>query len=139
MEISQAVGDTGFVVALANKSDQKHTEVTKIYQQVKQILLPQSVLAEVAYLIGREAGISTVITFLKGFKYSRFELVALTEDDLLKTAEILEQYKDSRIDFVDATVMVIAARFQIETILTLDQRDFRLFRPKHCNSFIILP
>ena len=139
MEINQAVGDTGFVVALVNKSDQKHSEVTKIYQQVRKILLPQSVLAEVGYLIGREAGINPVITFLKGFKYSRFELVALTEDDLLKTAEILEQYKDSRIDFVDATIMVIAARFQLETILTLDQRDFRLFRPKHCNSFIILP
>ena len=139
MEINQAVGDTGFVVALVNKSDQKHSEVTKIYQQVRKILLPQSVLAEVGYLIGREAGINTVITFLKGFKYSRFQLVALTEDDLLKTAEILEQYQDSRIDFVDATVMVIASRFQIETILTLDQRDFRLFRPKHCNSFIILP
>ena len=46
---------------------------------------------------------------------------------------------DSRIDFVDACVMAVAERFGSTKILTLDQRDFRLFRPRHCNSFEILP
>lgn len=35
--------------------------------------------------------------------------------------------------------MAIAERFQSALILTLDQRDFRLFRPKHCESFELLP
>ena len=55
--------------------------------------------------------------------------VALTEQDVISVAEILDEYADSRIDFVDASIMAIAERYEIKKILTLDQRDFRLYRP----------
>jgi predicted nucleic acid-binding protein len=70
---------------------------------------------------------------------SRFSIIALTEEDLDRTAQILDDYSDSNLDFVDATVMAIAERYKIAQVLTLDQRDFRLFRPRHCESFEILP
>ena len=133
------IADTGFVVALANRSDAKHEVVKAIYLQQKRILLPQTVLAEVAYLIGREAGVITVASFLKGLPMSRFSLLALLEEDVLRVAEILAQYADSRIDFVDASVMAVAERLNIVTVLTLDRRDFSLFRPRHCNSFVLVP
>ena len=139
MERKITISDTGFVVALLNQSDIKHSDVVAIYQNYQQILLPQTVLAEVAYLVGRSAGISTVAAFLKGLSASRFHLIPLSETDVIRVSEILEEYKDSRIDFVDATVMAIAERLKITLILTLDQRDFRLFRPKHCQSLEILP
>ena len=133
------IADTGFVVALANRSDAKHEVVKAIYLQQKRILLPQTVLAEVAYLIGKEAGVTTVASFLKGLPMSRFSLLALLEEDILRVAEILDQYADSRIDFVDASVMAVAERLNIVTVLTLDRRDFSLFRPRHCNSFVLVP
>ena len=139
MERKITISDTGFVVALLNQSDIKHSDVVAIYQNYQQILLPQTVLAEVAYLVGRSAGVSTVAAFLKGLSASRFHLIPLSETDVIRVSEILEEYKDSRIDFVDATVMAIAERLKITLILTLDQRDFRLFRPKHCEGFEILP
>lgn len=139
MERKITISDTGFVVALLNQSDIKHSDVVAIYQNYQQILLPQTVLAEVAYLVGRSVGVSTVAAFLKGLSASRFHLIPLSETDVIRVSEILEEYKDSRIDFVDATVMAIAERLKITLILTLDQRDFRLFRPKHCQSLEILP
>lgn len=139
MEKTPAVADTGFVVALLNRSDTMHSSVTTVYTQQKQILLPQTVLAEVAYLVGRNADLATVVAFLKGLSASRFTLIALIDKDVMRVAEILDEYADSRIDFVDASVMAIAERYGIKKILTLDQRDFRLFRPKHCDSFEILP
>ena len=139
MERKITISDTGFVVALLNQSDIKHSDVVAIYHNYQQILLPQTVLAEVAYLVGRSAGVSTVAAFLKGLSASRFHLIPLSETDVIRVSEILEEYKDSRIDFVDATVMAIAERLKITLILTLDQRDFRLFRPKHCQSLEILP
>ncbi len=51
MERTPAVADTGFVVALLNRLDTMHNSVTPVYTQQKQILLPQTVLAEVAYLV----------------------------------------------------------------------------------------
>ncbi|MEQ8971453.1 MAG: PIN domain-containing protein [Coleofasciculus sp. C1-SOL-03] len=140
MERISAVVDTGFVVALLNRLDTMHRSVMTIYfSQTSAILLPQTVLAEVAYLVGRNAGITTVVSFLRGLSASRFRLVALTEQDIERVAEILADYADSRIDFVDASVMAVAERFGSTKILTLDQRDFRLFRPRHCESFEIIP
>jgi uncharacterized protein len=85
------IADTGFIVALTNSNDSRHAEVRPVYTQQQRILLPQTVLVEVAYLLGRDAGIA------------------------------------------------IAERLNITTVLTIDQRDFRLFRPKHCESFKLLP
>ncbi len=137
--MERVLADSGFVVALANRSDQRHADVAPIYQQYRQILLPQMVLVEVAYLVGREAGISTVVRFLKGLPASRFEVIEASDQDLERTAQILEQYADSKVDFVDAIVMSIAERLNITAVLTIDQRDFRLFRPLHCESFTLLP
>ena len=137
--MERVIADTGFVVALANRSDSHHSKVRPIYSQYTQILLPQLVLVEVAYLIGRDVGISTVVKFLRGIPDSRFELIESTAQDVDRTADILEQYVDSKVDFVDASVMAIAERLSVTTVLTIDQRDFRLFRPVHCVSFKLLP
>jgi predicted nucleic acid-binding protein len=139
VEIITAVADTDFVVALLNRSDRSHAAAVSVYLQQQSILLPQTTLTEVAYLIGRDAGTAVTVAFLQGLSTSRFRLTALTEQDLIRVAAILDQYTDSRIDFVDATAMAIAERYRSQTILTLDQRDFHIFRPQHCESFILLP
>lgn len=137
--MEKVIADTGFVVALANLADQQHADVTPIYLQYAQILLPQMVLVEVAYLIGRDAGIPAVVKFLKGLSASRFELTSATEQDVTRIASILEQYSDSKLDFVDACVMAMAERLDIQTILTIDRRDFQIFQPRHCQSFTLKP
>jgi uncharacterized protein len=137
---SAAVADTGFVVALLNRLDAQHEPVKALYEQTSQpILLPQTTLAEVAYLVGQASGIANVAAFLQGLPASRFQLEALTAQDVQRVAQILKQYADSRIDFVDASVMAVAERHRITTIMTLDHRDFRLFRPSHCPYFELLP
>jgi uncharacterized protein len=100
---------------------------------------PKTVLVEVAYLIGRDAGLTTTIAFLRNLPASRFQPIDPIAQDFDRIADILEQYLDSRIDFVDASVMAIAERYKAQTILTLDQRDFRLFRPQTCEAFTLLP
>ncbi|MEM9446986.1 MAG: PIN domain-containing protein [Cyanobacteria bacterium P01_E01_bin.6] len=137
--MERVIADTGFVVALGNRSDQRHVDVFPIYLEYPRILLPQVVLVEVAYLIGRDAGIGAVVSLLLGLPNSRFELMSATETDIARTAELLAQYADSKVDFVDACVMAIAERLQIKTVLTIDQRDFRLVRPNHCDGFTLRP
>jgi predicted nucleic acid-binding protein len=60
-------------------------------------------------------------------------------EDLFRTAAILEQYIDARFDFVDASVIVMAERLGIKRILTLDRRDFEMVRPAHIPHFELLP
>lgn len=137
--MERVLADSGFVIAFINDSDQRHSEVRPVYFRYPQILLPRLTLVEVAYLVTRDAGIPTAIAFLKNLPSSRFELVDSTDRDIERTADIMSQYADSKVDFVDAMIMAIAERLNITTVLTVDQRDFRLFRPAHCASFTILP
>ena len=81
-----------FVVALTNQTDANHRHVTPIYAQHTRILLPQLALVEIAYLLGRNAGIETTINLLQQLPVSRFELVAATDDDVQRVANILHQY-----------------------------------------------
>lgn len=134
-----AIADTGFVVALVNQSDQNHIAVKKVYANQRQILLPQTVLAEVAYLLHRDAGTALLVKFLESLTDSRFQSTCLIAQDFSRSAAILNQYADSRIDFVDASVMALAERYSLDTILTLDRRDFSLYRPLHCTAFTLLP
>lgn len=137
--MERVIADTSFVVALTNQTDVNHRRIAAIYAQHTRILLPQLALVEIAYLLGRNAGIGTTINLLQQLPMSRFELVSATDDDVQRVADILHQYLDSKVDFVDGIVMAIAERLNIRTVLTLDQRDFRMFRPKHCQSFTIQP
>ena len=63
----------------------------------------------------------------------------MTAEDLERVNQILEQYADSQLDFVDAVIVSIAERLRITCVLTLDHRHFSIMRPRHCDYFEILP
>lgn len=60
-------------------------------------------------------------------------------EDYRRAAEVMLQYEDADLDFVDALIVALAERLNITRLLTLDQRDFRLVRPRHCSAFELLP
>lgn len=134
-----AIADTGFMLALLVETDAQHQACAPIYQQQRIIYLPQSTLGELAYMLWREGGNAFVARFLHGLADSRVELVPLTDIDIARTAELLDQYADARLDFVDASVIAVAERLDITRILTLDRRDFALVRPRHCEYLELLP
>jgi predicted nucleic acid-binding protein len=58
---------------------------------------------------------------------------------LRRIGEILDQYADSQLDFVDAALVAVSERQGVTRILTLDRRDFLMIRPRHCAHFELLP
>ncbi|MBZ0276273.1 MAG: PIN domain-containing protein [Anaerolineae bacterium] len=134
-----AIADTSFVVAVANLTDQHHPVCLAAYLQQKLIYIPQSTFAEVGYMLTRQIGNAGLSRFLLNLPATKYRLAALEPEDIDRTAELLSQYADSRIDFVDATIAAVAERLNITQILTLHQRDFRIFRPRHCEYFDVLP
>jgi uncharacterized protein len=135
-----ALIDTSFLVALTNRNDRNHTRVLTIAQTIYDVLiLPTVVLPEACYLIASRLGHSAMRRFLIELTASDTKLEAITSSDLQRVNEILDQYADSQLDFVDATIIAIAERENITRILTLDRRDFTLIRPRHCDYFEILP
>jgi len=135
----KAIADTSFVVATANRKDPSHKRCIAVFAPLDTIYLPQSTLAEVGYLLTQVAGNRGMAHFLRYLPQSKYELVALTAEDLTRTAQILHQYADTRVDFVDASVAAMAERLHITDILTLDRRDFSIIQPAHADHFTVLP
>lgn len=135
----EAIADTSFVVAILNRHETVHEKAVHIFKQYHVIGLPQTVLAEVCYMIGARVGVKAVISFLRNIPNSRFVLQPIDVQDVNAISLLLEQYADSRIDFVDASVMVLAEKHNVATILTLDQRDFSLVKSNKFAYFQLLP
>lgn len=134
-----AIADTSFIVAIENKLDQHHQRCRRVFEQEKLIYLPQSVLNEVCYLLTKAGGNQAAASFLHRLPKINMLLTSLQAGDLARTADILVKYADSRVDFVDASIVAIAERLNVTRILTLDQRDFNILRPTHVDRFELLP
>jgi uncharacterized protein len=137
--VISAIADTSFVVAVANEEDFRHDVCISVYRQEIKIYLMQSTLAEVAYLLTREGGNRLTARFLLTIPETKYELLPLDTIDIQRTGELVRQYADSRLDFVDASIIAAVERLKISRVLTLDQRDFGIVRPRHTPYLELLP
>jgi predicted nucleic acid-binding protein len=134
------IADTGPLIALADRADGYH-EAIKAYAAGRRDtwILPAPVVTESAITILDRLGADEELGFLRAIAAKELHVEPTTDADLQRTIEILDQYRDARFGMVDAATMAIAERLKIEVILTLDKRDFGIFRPKHCAAFRLVP
>lgn len=138
--VSKILVDSSFLIALYDKDAKVYDEVQEIAQLYQGLLLvPQVVLTEVVYLLKRETGVNGASVFLEDFSNSNPALQDISVSDLKRVKEIMQQYATAKFDFVDCCIMALSERLNITQVFTLDQRDFSIFRPKHCNHLEILP
>lgn len=108
------IADTGFVVAMANIDDRYRIDCLRVYRQFSRILVPQSVITETALLLNNRKGSIEIARFLLELDVkSKFQVEALEQQDIERTARLLQKYHDTRLDFVDASVIAMAERFNI--------------------------
>jgi uncharacterized protein len=132
--------DTGFLYALLNRTEQNHERVLAATRTIHEpVILPVPAITEVAYLLLRDVGSEAVADFIASLAASDLILESPQIADYQRAAEVIRQYADSRVDFVDALIVATAERLSITRILTLDVRHFAMFRPSHCKGFEILP
>jgi predicted nucleic acid-binding protein len=132
--------DTGFLYALLNRNEQQHERVLAATHTINEpIILPVPAITEVAYLLLRDVGPHAVADFITSLATTDLILECPQTTDYSRAAQIITQYGDSRVDYVDAVIVALAERISITRILTLDARHFAMFRPSHCEAFELLP
>lgn len=94
-------------------------------------------ITEAAWLL--RAYPSAIRKLLSSFHSRPFELVTLDETDLPGIAAILAKYPDLGIQLADASQLHLANREGIETIFTLDRRDFGVLRLAHGKKLRVIP
>lgn len=132
--------DTGPLVAIANREDRRRDQCQAALSSVAAPrLVPGMVLAEASYLIAREKGHRVEAEFLRSFGDGFLEPVEASRADLLRAAELVDEYADLRLGGTDACVVAIAERLAITQIASLDRRHFSVVRPRHVEAFTLLP
>lgn len=131
--------DTGFLLALIDTNDNWHSACQHALAQVSAPLIPSVVLPELAYMLIRNVGYEPFIAFMRSVTNGEPPLIFAETSDFERATDIMAQYADARIDWVDCVIMAMAERLNISRILTVDQRHFRILRPKHVVAFELLP
>ena len=133
-----AVVDTGPLYAVVDEDDADHARCRAALEQAgNRLIIPTMIIAEATYLIGTRLGPDVEARFLRSL--SRIHVEAPTPDDWPRIADLVEQYGDFPLGGADASVIALAERLGIETIVTLDDRHFRAVRPRHRKAFRLLP
>lgn len=68
-----------------------------------------------------------------------FASLRLASSGLERAADLIGQYADLPLGFVDASVVALAEQLELQEIATLDRRHFSVVRPRHVDAFTLLP
>jgi hypothetical protein len=136
--VNRVLVDTGPLVAILSRSDQFHEACT---QALKDFAPPLytcwPVLTEAAWLLRFDPG--AVEKLLRSGASGLYRILPLGEEDGAAIASILKQYRRLKPQLADAALVHLARRENIETVFTIDQRDFRVYRPAAHRTFRIVP
>jgi len=102
-------------------------------------VVPQLVIAEVAYLIETRLGWQSEVRFLGDLAAGNFIIEPVQGGDWIRIAELVARYHDLPLGTVDASVVTLAERLGLHAVATLDRRHFTVVRPKHVPAFELLP
>ena len=132
------IADTSGIIALLDRDDQHHQLAVEAIKGQK-IYIPITVLPEVDYLATKYLGERVARTFLEDINQDNFALLPFDVVDLTQATKIMARYRDLPLGLVDASLLVLAERYSINKILTLDRRHFNLIQSEQVTYFTILP
>jgi predicted nucleic acid-binding protein len=96
-------------------------------------------VAEVGYLLYREAGAEVESMFLESLAAGDVTPVDLTTDDYGRMAGLVRRHADLPLGTTDASVIAVTERLRLTEVGTLDRRHFSVVRPAHLTSLTLLP
>ena len=105
--------DTGVLLAAADEADPDHRACAELLEAATSGLRASPlVVAEAAYLIGRQLGSVAEARFFRSIADGEISIEPLTSTDLARIAELVETYADMPLGGTDASVVAIAERLQ---------------------------
>jgi predicted nucleic acid-binding protein len=132
--------DTSGVLAWIDGSQRRHAEVVRAMEREKPpFLLSPFVLAELDYLLATRVGAAAQRAFLEEVVRGAFRLAPFAPDDVALALAVIDRYADLEIGLADASIVVLADRHRAATLLSLDERHFRVLPGPAGKPFRLLP
>lgn len=130
--------DTGPLVAILSREDQYHAACVNALRDMPGPLLScWPVITEAAWLLRKSP--RAVQQLLRSIDGGFLELLPLSGAEAEAIATLMKRYEDIHPQLADVALVYLASRERIETIFTLDQRDFSIYRSGRRSTLRIVP
>ncbi len=117
--------DTGPLVAWFDRGDADHKRVAELLDHFSgQLLTTWPVLTEVCHLLPERL----VPAFMRWVAQGGVFLVEMPAAVASVLASRMEKYADLPMDLADASLVWLAEHLELDQVLTLDERDFGVYR-----------
>ena len=132
--------DTSGILAALDASEPRHTASAEALRAADgPRLLSPFVVAELDYLLAARVSRTVARRFLQELAKGAYELATFDREDVVRATEILDRYRDLALGLADASIVVLAEKYAIHDVLTLDERHFRVVAGRDGQPFRLLP
>ena len=127
--------DTGPLVALFDGRDEHHDEAKRVLEATRAVLLSTwPVVTEACHFLGQQ-GKRALLAFIRR---GGVRMRSITIEDVPRLDELIARYE--RMDFADATLVLLAEESGVCDVYTVDRRDFEAYRTRTGRRFrLVLP
>lgn len=133
--MDSVIVDTGFLVAYARRDDPLHERADEYLKGFRERLVTVSpVIVETCFFLSAY-GKRQLLDWARGVTLRVVDVPASSYSDLSAT---IGKYASRDIDLADAALVWLAEQAGIFRILTVDRRDFSLFRLKGGKRFELI-
>ena len=101
------------------------------------LVIPAPVLVEVDYWVHVRLHQGVLVALLDDIIAGAYRVEDLQPEDYRRIREICDRYADA--GFVDAAVLAVVERLNEPKLATLDNRHFRVLRPRHVDALRLVP
>ena len=135
---ADALIDTGAIIALLDRTDSWHGVCVDAFQQLRlPLVTSEAVLTELFHLVGDSR--HEMETAWKFVRSGAISLAVIEDSELPEVQTLMSRYWDRPMDFADATLVYLARRDGLSTVLTVDHADFNTYRIEARKRFRIFP
>ncbi len=135
---ANALIDTGAILALLDRTDRWHQACAAAFRQIRlPLLTSEAVLTELFHLVGDSR--TEMEAAWKFVRSGALIVAAIEHSELIHIHALMSRYWDRPLDFADATLVHLAKKESLSTILTVDRADFKTYRIEGKRQFRVLP
>jgi uncharacterized protein len=129
------IADTGFLVSAFEKREKHHASAQQwLASHAETLCTVEAVISECClFLQGAPR-----IQLLKAVMAGALQMQPLDGADHQRIAKLAEKYQDQDADYADLALIALAERINCQRILTLDERDFAVYRIQGRKRFELL-
>lgn len=132
--------DTSGLLAAVDTSQRAHEAARRALEAAPAPwVLSPFVLAELDYLLATRVGQAAERALLGEVGREVYRLDALEPAEITATERLIGRYAQLEIGLADASLVVLANRYGVRDLLTLDERHFRTIRGPGGRPFRLLP